>query len=129
MGEKKYLTFWNRCGLQCGSQPQIRELYIMRRDIVVRGLSLDIIATFKDSPQEFYKLKKVDTSLLMSEEGLLSGIKDIISFDRDPSTLCKLSLCWNTKNDQLVKDLKVINDSINKRWGKYYFQNGELINV
>lgn len=101
----------------------------MRRDIVVRGLSLDIIATFKDSPQEFYKLKKVDTSLLMSEEGLLSGIKDIISFDRDPSTLCKLSLCWNTKNDQLVKDLKVINDSINKRWGKYYFQNGELINV
>ena len=80
----------------------------------VNNLELDVIATFENHEQEWFKTSIKETAL-KSEKNLLKYIIKQLSY----KDLIKLSLCWYCERD-IVNKYKVIQESILKN-GKYFF--------
>ena len=80
----------------------------------INNLELDVIATFENHEQEWFKTS-IKEIALKSEKNLLKYIKKQLSY----KDLTKLSLCWYCEKD-IVNKYKVIQESILKN-GKYFF--------
>ena len=89
----------------------------------IDNLRLEIIATYETNEQEIFSCGVWETAI-KSQKNLIKYIKEQLSH----KDLIKLSLCWICDKSLTVK-YKVINDSIFKRNGKYFFENNKLIKL
>ena len=90
--------------------------------MLIENTRLDVIATFRNTEQEFINLS-VNESVLKDEDTLLDYIEFNLGehgADLRDDNLIKLSLCWEC-SDETVEKYKTIKDSIEKKGGKYYF--------
>ncbi len=90
--------------------------------MLIENTRLDVIATFRNTEQEFINLS-VNESILKDEDTLLDYIEFNLGeqgADLRNDNLIKLSLCWECSKDTVEK-YKTIKDSIEKKGGKYYF--------
>ena len=90
--------------------------------MLLENTRLDVIATFRNTDQEFINLS-VNESVLKDEDTLLDYIEFNLGeqgADLRDDNLIKLSLCWECSED-IVEKYKTIKDSIDKKNGKYYF--------
>ena len=90
--------------------------------MLLENTRLDVIATFRNTEQEFVNLS-VNESVLKDEDTLLDYIEFNLGeqgADLRNDNLIKLSLCWEC-SDETVEKYKTIKDSIEKKGGKYYF--------
>jgi hypothetical protein len=86
----------------------------------VKGLSINVIATFEDEhkePQDIFDVRFITKECLKNKKSLI----DYIKLQLDPHRqLVKLSLCWCC-DDKIVNKYPTIKKSIFKDNGKYYF--------
>ena len=90
--------------------------------MLLENTRLDVIATFRNTEQEFINLS-VNEGILKDEDTLLDYIEFNLceqGADLRDDNLIKLSLCWECSEDTVEK-YKTIKDSIEKKGGKYYF--------
>ena len=90
--------------------------------MLLENTRLDVIATFRNTDQEFINLS-VNESILEDEDTLLDYIEfnlEELRPDLEDDNLIKLSLCWECSEDTVEK-YKTIKDSIYEKKGKYYF--------
>lgn len=90
--------------------------------MLIENTRLDVIATFRNTEQEFINLS-VNEGILKDEDTLLDYIEFNLGeqgADLRDDNLIKLSLCWEC-SDETVEKYKTIKDSIEKKGGKYYF--------
>jgi hypothetical protein len=90
--------------------------------MLLENTRLDVIATFRNTEQEFINLS-VNEGILKDEDTLLDYIEFNLGeqgADLRDDNLIKLSLCWEC-SDETVEKYKTIKDSIEKKGGKYYF--------
>jgi len=90
--------------------------------MILENTRLDVIATFRNTEQEFINLS-VNESILKDEDTLLDYIQFNLGeqgADLRDDNLIKLSLCCEC-SDKTVEKYKTIKDSIEKKGGKYYF--------
>ena len=78
----------------------------------INNLELDVIATYENHEQEWFKTSVKETTL-KSEKNLLNYIIKQLSY----KDLIKLSLCWCCEKD-IVNKYKVIQESILKKLTK-----------
>ena len=88
----------------------------------VKNLELDVIASFDNHEQDWFRLKFLTKNVLKDEKSLLEYIFKQLDHTND---LYKISLCWLCSN-YTVKKYKTIKESIDKN-AKYFFEKGELI--
>jgi hypothetical protein len=91
--------------------------------MLLENIRLDVIATFRNTDQEFMNLS-VNESILKDEDTLLDYIEFNLGeqgADLRDDNLAKLSLCWECSQDTIEK-YRTIKDSIEKKNGKYYFE-------
>ena len=90
--------------------------------MLLENTRLDVIATFRNTEQEFMNIS-VNESVLEDEDTLLDYIQFNLGeqgADLRDDNLIKLSLCWEC-SDETVEKYKTIKDPIEKKGGKYYF--------
>ena len=90
--------------------------------MLLENTRLDVIATFRNTDQEFINLS-VNESVLKDEDTLLDYIEfnlEELRPNLEDDNLIKLSLCWECSEDTVEK-YKTIKDSIHEKKGKYYF--------
>jgi len=88
----------------------------------IKNLELDVIASFDNHEQDWFRLKFLTKNVLKDEKSLLEYIFKQLDHTND---LYKISLCWLCSN-YTVKKYKTIKESIDKN-AKYFFEQGELI--
>jgi len=89
--------------------------------MLLKNTRLDVIATFRNTEQEFMNLA-VNESILKNEDTLLDYIEFNLGeqgADLRDDNLIKISLCWEC-SPETVEKYKTIKDSIEKKSGKYY---------
>tara|TARA_R110000824_G_scaffold25034_1_gene87538 strand:- start:393 stop:683 length:291 start_codon:yes stop_codon:yes gene_type:complete len=82
-------------------------------------IQLEVIATFDSFPQDMFTTHLADRHL-QSEKTIIKYIQKQLDYPKDD--LVKLSLCWNCKEEDVLK-YKTISDSIYNNNGKYYFNS------
>jgi len=82
-------------------------------------IQLHVIATFDSFPQDMFTTHLADRHL-QSEKTIIKYIQKQLDYPKDD--LVKLSLCWNCKEEDVLK-YKTISDSIYNNNGKYYFNS------
>ena len=94
----------------------------------IKGLELEVIATFEDNQQDMFQITRIYADDLKSETSLLSMLKDKLSFVRNETTglprsskdLVKFSLCWVCKDIKPYANNQTIKATLEKN-GKYFF--------
>jgi len=92
------------------------------KQIVIKNLRLDVIATYDTFEQEWFSCA-VKATALQNEKTLIEYVKEQLEH---PEDLVKLSLCWEYKGDsdseqKQIMDIPVIKESISKN-AKYFFE-------
>lgn len=85
-------------------------------------VKLDVIATYETKGQEFFIIKMADEHL-ETEDTILAHV--IAQLDH-PQDLVKLSLSWVCTKETVAK-YPAVEDSILDYNGKYFFEQGKLV--
>ena len=89
---------------------------------IIKGLSVNVIASFNNHDQDFFDCSLPKRSL-RSEKTLINFLKKLLDYPVED--LYKISLCWSCNKDTVNK-YKTIKESIDKN-AKYFFEKGTLL--